>query len=205
MKCTTLLHLKPLKCHNFILFAFLKNLCLDVHSFHLSLTHTNRQKLKYTSLWKLEISHGAAGGRVSGRVYERLLSGRLNEWLLPRRLNEWLLSGRLVRRLNEWRWSGRMAVFRPRLRVEGHRLRLIGHIGCVPGVHVPWVWTLVQGSAAAGEYATAGEQEGWRHPTDVQRLPEFPALGVDEQRVVEILNDGVCGPGDGNEAAEAAH
>lgn len=94
MKCMT--NFVTFKCYDFILLKN-KNLCLEVHHFHhLSLTHTNRQKRKYTSLWVSEISHCAAGGRVSGRLYERLLSGRL-----VRRLNERLLSGRLIRRLNE--------------------------------------------------------------------------------------------------------
>lgn len=50
-----------------------------------------------------------------------------------------------------------------------------------------------------------GEEQSRGHPPDVERLAQLPSLRVDQQRVIEITNDDVASPGDGNQGGDAAH
>lgn len=203
---STLTFLYQKKCY-FGSFRYQNHLFTSPESFRFTLTQTTHMSKHKCKIMSLEVRDSAAGRWMSGGLHERLLSRCLYERRLSWRLYERLLSGRFIRRLlNKWWWTGWMAVQGPWLRMKAHRLRLIGHVGGgLSVVRVPLIRALVWRWGTTGEYASTNEQEGGRHPTDIKSLSELPSLGVDEQRVIEVLYDHVTRPGDGNDATEAGH
>jgi hypothetical protein len=68
---------------------------------------------------------------------------------------------------------------------------------------VGWVIDIERGfvgvDAATEEEKPRGQEEGSGHPTDVESLSQLPALGVNQQRVIEVTDYGVSRPGDWDE------
>lgn len=57
----------------------------------------------------------------------------------------------------------------------------------------------MRANATTQKYNPRRQEESTGDPADIQRLPEFPTLGVDEQWVVKVSNDGVSRPRDWND------
>lgn len=62
---------------------------------------------------------------------------------------------------------------------------------------------LISGGTRAAEETPAQEQEPSWAPPNVERSPQLPPLSVGQDGVVEIPNDGVGGPADGDEHHQA--
>lgn len=60
------------------------------------------------------------------------------------------------------------------------------------------------GGAGAAEEPPAQEQQPCGGPADVERGPQLPPLGVGQDGVVEVPDDGVGGPADGDQHQEAS-
>ena len=73
--------------------------------------------------------------------------------------------------------------------------------GLAGGVHIERA-LLGHGVPAAHKHQARGKQEGAGHPADVECIAELVALRVNQQRVVEVADDDVAGPGDGDEDAD---
>lgn len=60
------------------------------------------------------------------------------------------------------------------------------------------------GRAGAAEEPPAQEQQPCGGPADVERCPELPPLSIGQDGVVEVPDDGVGGPADGDQHQEAS-